>query len=108
MRRGLLLSALVGALVLPHSADAQGYPIVNFDEDLGLAQQNLDRFYSQRLPDHAPYLAPTVSWINGAGSTPTACGELSPEKGASEVASYCPTNRVMYLNRGANVGSCGN
>jgi len=95
----LAVLVLVGAAIAPVSQPAEaaspGYSVSNFDADILLARKNLDRYWGERLTH---YSAPGVSWINEAGGTVTACGNVEANKAEDEGAFYCGRDKVIYLD----------
>jgi hypothetical protein len=84
-------------LLLMGRAHAQGYYVSDFDQDILLARKNLDRFYGNEMRAGF-YTAPGVSWINLAGGTASAYGNLNVEEGRKRAVSYCADDKVVYLN----------
>ena len=95
---GLGILTIASAMLIPAiPAQAQGYSVRNYDEDLARMRSNLDQFYNQRFPEGV-YTAPGFSWVNEAGGTATACGNLEALEGVRSGAFYCPANKVVYLD----------
>jgi predicted metalloprotease len=92
----LLAVAGSASAAIPSPANAQGYVVTNYDEDILLTRRNLDRFYSDRLT--TLYTAPGVSWVNLEGGTASACGNIEVEEGRRKAASYCRFDKVVYVN----------
>lgn len=103
-RAAITATSSLGALTLvvasyacsDHIAHAQGYVITNYDSDILLARQNLDRYYAAGVG--RIYTAPGVSWINERGDTVTACGDFDAEEGMDAEAFYCGNSKVLYID----------
>lgn len=87
---------------LSPTASSYGYVVTDYDADLLLARQNLDKFWGD--PGRAPgaenpwYTAPGFSWLNEAGGTATPCGNLEPAEAEREAFFYCPVNKAIYVD----------
>jgi uncharacterized protein len=92
----LAATAFSGVASVPALAYG-GYSVTNYDSDILLGRQNLDRFYGDRLRQGL-YTAPGVSWINELGGTATGCGSLDADQGMDEGAFYCQHDQVVYLD----------
>jgi hypothetical protein len=104
-------AALAALVVTPLTADAYYSPTVtyvtNYDAALQDAHANLDTFWGWNFA-HATvprtYTSPGVSWLNEAGGTTTACGNLEAQQSMQEAAFYCFPGKAMYFDYGFLAG----
>jgi predicted metalloprotease len=90
--QGYAASASSAAAVRTYSGS---YGVTNYDDDILVARKWLDQWYGANFRD---YSAPGVSWINEAGGTATACGNLAVDQGWRKGAFYCRIDHVVYLD----------
>ena len=79
-----------------------GYSISNYDESLLHMRRNLDRFWGD--PYMTPgnenkwFTAPGISWLNEAGGTATACGNMEAAEADRRAFFYCRLDKVIYVD----------